>query len=401
MQTKIISKLLGKTGKRISNTFLINLIVVSVGLLTNIFIARLFGQENFGIYSYFFGLTNLVYIFASFGLVNSIAKLRKEDVNKILIKKIILFLVTTSFIVSFIAYYIGEFLNINPKINYLFIFIFAYSTIVCMFTILGGALRRLEKYETVTYFSLYNRLLLIAFVILIAFVGEFWWIFPAMSIAILLLLPFEIKLSSLSKSAINFKKLIKKSLPFFLSIMGINSIYHIDRISIKFVFDFINLGYYTGFANFVNILRTAAYVIPFVMITASARKKYDISKSLKKLIILLLPVSIGVGLTAPKIVPLLFGSEYAQINYILIWAMVLSCTLLVIYSLINSFYLSKAHNKIKNYILGFDAILSTAVNLGLNIYLLKLIGLAGAPIATSIILVGKIGLNYYGLKTSK
>jgi O-antigen/teichoic acid export membrane protein len=394
-----LNKILGKTGERISSTFLVNFVVVSIGLVTNILIARLFGQENFGVYSYFFGLTNLIYIFAGFGLVNSVAKLTKENLSKNLVKKIILFLVAASFIFSLIAYYVGNVFELNPDINYFFISVFGYSMVICIFMMLSGAIRRLEKYELATYFSLYNRIILISLVIVIGFIGKFWWIFPAMAFAILFLLPFEFKRGSFSKKAQKLIPLLKTSLPFFLSIIGVNAIYHIDRISIKFVFDFISLGYYTGFANYVNILRTGAYVIPFVMITASARKKFDISKSVKKLIILLVPISIGIGFTAPIIVPFLFGSEYSQINYLLIWSMVLSCTLLVIYSLINSLYLSKTHNKIKNYILFLDALLSTAINMGLNILLISRIGLAGAPIATSIVLSAKIALNRYGIKT--
>jgi O-antigen/teichoic acid export membrane protein len=398
MQTEMISKILGRTGERISKTFLINLIVVSVGLLTNILIARFFGQELFGVYSYFFGLTNLIYIFASFGLVNSIAKLNPEDLSKSLIKKIILFLITTSFITALFAYALGEYFRLNPDINYFFIFVFLYSAIVCIFTVLGGALRRLEKYETAAYFSLFNRIILILMIIAITTIGKFWWIFPSMTLAILLLLPFEFSKGSFSRQSAKLKELLKTSLPFFLSIIGINAIYHIDRISIKFVLDFAALGYYTGFANFINILRTGAYVIPFVMITASARKKFDTLKSLRKLLFLLLPISLGVGLIAPVIVPLLFGSEYAQINYLLIWSIVISCTLLVLYSLINSLYLSKTNNKRKNYVLLLDAILSTIINLILNIYLITLWGLAGAPIATIIVLILKIILNTYGLK---
>jgi len=82
--------------------------------------------------------------------------------------------------------------------------------------------------------------------------------------------------------------------------------------------------------------------------------------------------------------------------------MVVSSALLVIYSLINSIFLGEhTSNKTTNIILGFDAFLSICVNLILNVILISNFGLIGAPVATAIVLLGKIFLNLFGLKFSR
>jgi O-antigen/teichoic acid export membrane protein len=392
---------LGKTGNIISKVFIINILIVSIGLLTNILLARFFGKENFGIYSYFFGLTNLIYIFASFGLANGIAKLTQKDLSKDLLKNVILFLLATSFVISSIIYLVGEHLNLNPSMDFFFWLIFAYGFGVCIFNFMGGSLRRLEKFKLAINFSLYNRIILIILIGFSIIIRNFWFVLLAMSIAILSLIPLEIKKTKLGLNKLNLRNLIITSIPFFLALINMQSMYHIDRISIKYVLDFAQLGYFSAYSNFINILRIGAFTIPFVMITRSSRQDYNIYKSIKKLVILLSPLALIIGLLSPFIVPFLFGAEFVLVNQTLIWSIVTASSLLVIYSLINSIYLGKGHGKQINIILTIDAILSVIINLILNIILISKMGLVGAPIATSIVLIIKIILNLIGLKLTK
>lgn len=399
--SKIIGKLLGKTGMQISRTFLVNSCVFVVGLFINILIARYFGQESFGVYSYFFGLTNLIYIFASFGLANSVAKLTRDQIGKSLTKKIVLFVAATSFVFSLIAYFAGRVFGLNPDMKFFFWLVFAYSFGVCAFNIMGGLLRRLERFDLAINFSLYNRLFLLALTGVSILLKNFWLALVSMSIAIISLVPFETRKAELSKSAGSLAGTLKASFVFFLALISMHAMYHIDRISINYVLDFVQLGYYTGFSNFVNILRIGAFTIPFVMITKSAHYKYNLFRSARKLLLFVTPVAVIIGLTSPFFVPLLFGAEFQQIDYLLVWSLVLSCLLLVLYSLINSIYLGTENSRKKKIVLIVDAIFSVAVNFALNIVFIQQIGLAGAPVATAIVLLAKIGLNMYGLKSAK
>ncbi|MBT3940932.1 oligosaccharide flippase family protein [Candidatus Woesearchaeota archaeon] len=397
----LATKVFGKTGSIISTTFVIYFIATSVGLLTNIVIARFFGKEMFGVYSYFLSITNLIHIFASFGLANTIAKLTEKQLSRKLLAKILVYVIIASFVFSLVFYQIASYLDLNPALNFFFWLIFGYSLMISVFTILSGAIRRTERYEVSMRFLTFNRVLVFLFILIAILSKNFWLVLLSATVSMLLLVPFKLKLTRLSSQKANFKPLFKKSLPFFLALIGMHSIYYIDRISIKYVLNFSELGYYTGFSNYINILRVSAYVIPFVMITASARKDFNIIGSVKKLISFILPFALAIGLTAPYLVVFLFGSEFAKVDSFLIWSLVISSSLLVIYSLINSIYLGQVQEtRRKVVILTFDAILAIVVNLALNIFLISKIGLAGAPIATITVLAIKILLNTYGLKTS-
>ena len=180
-----ITKILGKTSKILSEVFLINAIIVGIGLLTNILIARWFGQENFGIYMYFFSLTNLIYLFASFGLANYLAKLKQTELSRKLFIVLIVLTLISTFLISSIIYLAGNFLQ--PQIKFWFWLVFLYSFGITLFNITGGALRRLEKFRLAINFSLLNRIFLFSLIVISALMQNFWLVLFSMSIAILIL----------------------------------------------------------------------------------------------------------------------------------------------------------------------------------------------------------------------
>jgi O-antigen/teichoic acid export membrane protein len=387
-----ITKILGKTSKILSEVFMINVLIVSIGLLTNILIARWFGQENFGIFMYFFSLTNLIYLFASFGFANYIAKLRQDELGKKLFAKIILITLITTLIVSILVSIAGQ--NITPPIKFWFWLVFLYAFGITFFNIVGGAIRRLEKFRLAIYFSLLNRIVLLTLIVISAILQNFWFVLLSMSIAILSLVLIELPKLKLVKTNTNIRTTLFRTVPFLLALLSMQALYHIDRVSINYLLSFTQLGYFSGYSNFINILRIGAFTIPFVMITKSSRQKYNLQKSLRKISFLLIPIALGIGLTTPYIVPFLFGPAFMIVNYPLIWMMILASSLLVIYSLVNAIYLGSGISTHRmTHILLFDAGLSVVLNLVLNILLISKYGLVGAPLATAITLFVKIVLN--------
>ena len=391
-----ITKILGKTSKILSEVFLINAIIVGIGLLTNILIARWFGQENFGIYMYFFSLTNLIYLFASFGLANYLAKLKQTELSRKLFIVLIVLTLISTFLISSIIYLAGNFLQ--PQIKFWFWLVFLYSFGITLFNITGGALRRLEKFRLAINFSLLNRIFLFSLIVISALMQNFWLVLFSMSIAILSLVLLELPKLKLANKTI-LKPTFFKVAPFLLALLSMQALYHIDRVSINYLLGFVQLGYFSGYSNFINILRIGAFTIPFVMITKSSRQEYNLSRSLRKLCLLLAPIALILGFVAPLIVPFLFGSEYSLVNYPLIWLMILASSLLVIYSLVNSIYLGvgKSNRRMTNILL-VDAIFSVVLNLILNVVLINQYGLVGAPLATAITLLAKILLNIQAIK---
>ena len=294
---------LGKTGNIISEVFLINILIVGVGLLTNTFIARWFGQENFGIFMYFFSITNMIYLFVSFGLANYVAKLKQSELSRKLFIKIIYVILIFNFLGSAIIYIVGR--NLQPQIAFWFWLVFLYSFGMTLFNIVGGALRRLEKFKLAMYFSLFNRIVLIVLVAISALLQNFWLVLLSMSIAIISVILFELPKIKLSNSGASIKTTLNKSIPFLLALLSMQVLYHIDRISIRYLLSFTQLGYFSGYSNFINILRIGAFTIPFVMITKSSRQEYNIYRSLRKLSIVLIPLALIIGFSAPYFVPFL------------------------------------------------------------------------------------------------
>jgi len=409
MKNKLFKRFFGKTGFVVSKVFFIYLLSAGLIFLINIVIARFFGKEYFGIYSYFFGLANLIYLFAVFGCNNSIAKLiaRNKLQAKDLIFKNISLVFMFSIFFSVVGYLIAEYFNLNPSLPYFGFLVFLFVLLISWFTVLTGVLRGFRKFTSASFFLVINRIFLIIGVLVIALLlRNFILILAATSVATLLTYPFiysDIKRAlPENKERVSFKYVLKNSFMFFLVGVSLLSLYFIDRISIRYVLSFSDLGQYSSYATIINVIRVAAYAIPFVLISKSVTIKYQIGSSVKKILSALIPFAVFVGFASYVLVPILFGQEFVIQSVWLPWAIVLSCSLLVIYSFFNSIFVgeggySSGHIKI----LSIDAGLSLLLNLFLNIILIRQIGIIGAPIATSAVLVLKIGLNVYGLKRER
>jgi O-antigen/teichoic acid export membrane protein len=129
----------------------------------------------------------------------------------------------------------------------------------------------------------------------------------------------------------------------------------------------------------------------------AAVSNYKIKKSLFKILIVIIPFAIFVLAASYVIVPLLYGANYKDL-YLPI-ALVISSTLLVIYSYFNSIFVGENEpNKKYLTIISIDFFLSLILNTFLNILFIKKYGIIGAPIATSIVIVLKILLNMYAIK---
>ena len=139
--------------------------------------------------------------------------------------------------------------------------------------------------------------------------------------------------------------------------------------------------------------------LPIVLVPSAAIFQYKIKKSFGKLLIFLIPFAMIIGGLSFLVVPLFYGAGFNLDTPWLPWILVISSSLLVIYTFFNSIYVGE--NKIKKRdmkILGIDAALSIFLNIFLNIIFIKTYGVIGAPIATSIVLLLKIILMFYGLK---
>src|SRR3989338_7293276 len=80
--SNIIKEKIGKTSQKILGVFFIQGLIAGLGLFANVLIARFFGAEALGIYTYFFSLVVIISTLSTFGLQNSVPILLKKKPAK-------------------------------------------------------------------------------------------------------------------------------------------------------------------------------------------------------------------------------------------------------------------------------------------------------------------------------
>lgn len=392
----------GKTIKELLKVYFVNFLIVILGFLANILIARLFGVNNLGIYSYFFSLVSLLSVFGLFGLHDAIAKLiaEKKELSKYLFwKSFIIALPLTLFSSWIILLVLSKYIPKIPTDSFKW-WVLTYIFVNCIYYLGLGVLRGFKKFTTASLFSLYPRALFIPFILLAWQVGRFdWLVLGGMSWSLLILYPLlfdKIKLVGSEKIKSNF--LINTSLVLWMTNLGMLALIHLDKLIIGSLVSWSELGQYTAYSNTVNLLRLGAFVLPVVLVPMAVTNKYKIKESFKKLILFLIPSGLIMGGLSFWIVPFLFGSETKDVNILLPWLMVLSSCLMVIYSYFSSLYVGEGKSNNRQLIVViFDFVLSILFNIGLTFYLVKYLGLIGAPLALFVVLIFKTVLNIYFL----
>jgi len=187
----------------------------------------------------------------------------------------------------------------------------------------------------------------------------------------------------------------------FLMALSFNAMYNIDKIAIKYVLDFSQLGLFSAYASVVNSIRLIAPAFPFILIPAAAQTKYNIKKSLQKTLFFLIPLASSIVVGSYLFVPILYGAEFSA-EFLLPALIAIPSSLLVVYALLIGIFVGECkESKFKRKILTIDFLTSTIFNLVLNIYFIKLFGILGSPIATAIILSFKIMLILFGYNKIK
>lgn len=394
----------GVTSKYLAKTYFVyGFISISI-LLTKVLIARMYGQENLGIYTYFFGLVSLAFLFTSFGIPEALTQTLAKDRRYLKSGLKHFFVLIIPFTVVFILGFIfaTDHLNLNPKIGLFNLAFILYIVFYTLFYLTYSILRGYKQFVIGSFFSLCNRLFFIALILILFFISTgFIWLLFALSIALLLAaflaLPRLIKGTEKEQINIPRKTFLKIVIALFLTQVSFYSLRYIDIVSIQYLLNLMDLGLYSAYTSVTNIIRLIAYVFPVVVLPMAVTSKFKLRMAFKKILTLIIPFSIIVLVLTYFVVPLFYGAEY-QVTYLPIY-LVISSFLLVLYSYFNSVFVGE--NKFSKFyitLLIVDVCLSLILNTILNLYLISKLGLIGAPIATSIVIVLKIGLNIYGIK---
>src|SRR3989344_1611384 len=392
----------GKTSSYLIKTFLMyGLIAVSI-IITKVLIARFYGQEELGLFSFFFGLVSLVFLFTSFGCPEALTQVivknptafpdaAKKAGRLILIFSVIVTIpfLTTNFFLP----------TTGLKINFA-LYLMTYTFFYLSYSFFRGQ----KQFVTGTAYSLLNRLLFIGAIFAGAYLSApFEIVLSGLSVALLLFtlptLPALLRSwrAAAEKSTIPFREFLLLAFSLFLMQAGFYLLREADLIIIPYLTDFKELGLYSAHSSLSNIIRLIAYVFPVVVLPLAVTSKYKLKRSLTKILLLLIPFSTIILGATYLLVPLLYGPEYFHGTLPL--ALVLSSAIMVVYSYFNSVFVGE--NRVSGAVLkivGLDFVLSLLVNTGLTILLVWSWGIIGAPIATALTVLLKIWLNVYGIK---
>lgn len=392
----------GKTSSHLIKTFLMyGLIALSI-IATKVLIAHFYGQEELGLFSFFFGLVSLVFLFTSFGCPEALTQVIVKNPTALpdaaqKAGKIILFF-SVLVIIPFLA--TDFFLpTAGLKINFV-LYIITYTFFYLSYSFFRGQ----KQFVRGTAYSLLNRLLFIGAIFAGAYLSApFEIVLSGLSAALLLstlpTLPALLRSwkAAAEKSTIPSREFLLLAFSLFLMQAGFYLLREADLIIIPYLTDFKELGLYSAHSSLSNIIRLIAYVFPVVVLPMAVNSKYKLKQSLTKILLLLIPFSIIILGATYLLVPLLYGDEYRHATLPL--ALVLSSAIMVFYSYLNSVLIGE--NRVSRAVLkivGLDFFLSLLANTGLTILFVQSWGIIGAPIATIVTILMKIWLNVYGIR---
>ena len=392
----------GQTTPQLYRTFFIYALIALSIIGTKVLIARLYGQEELGIFSYFFSLVTVAFLFTSFGLCEAITQtvVRRPGRLRNALGKTILFIIPSTIIIS-IPFVASNYLlsSSSLKINFVF-YILTYTLFYLTYSILRG----FKKFTEGSWYSLMNRILFMVFIVIAArWAFPFDWVLLSLSVALCLAgvmaLPSIYKLwkRSPKTESVPSKEFLSLAGSLFMMQTGFYVLREMDIIIIPYIVDFNQLGIYSAQSSLSNIIRLIAYVFPVVVLPMAVANQYKIKESLYKILKILIPFSLLILLATYIFVPLLYGTGYS--DRWLPAVLVLAAALLVIYSYFNSILVGE--NKMSGFylkIIVIDFLISVIINTVLLILFIRWWGIVGAPLAISVVIILKILLNIYGIR---
>lgn len=392
----------GETAPHLIRTFVMYGFIAFSIVATKVLVAKLYGQETLGIFSFFFSLASVAFMITSAGILEALTQtiVREGGALKDVLKKSLFYLtMTTSLLLP--PFLLTDFFLPDSflKVDFLL-----YILIYTLFYLVYSIFRGYKKFFECTLYSLINRLIFIVFVFVLGILSINFNV-VLLSLSGALILATIISMPSLFKllqkiptpTKINNKQFIYLAFSLFLTQSGFYFLREMDNIIIPYLTNFTELGAYSAHASITNVIRLIAYVFPVVVLPMAAISRYKVKESFVKIIKILLPFSFLVLISTYILVPWLYGESY--IDYILPLALVFSSSLLVIYAYFNSVFVGE--NKVSKdtiIIVIADFLLTLIINTGLIILFVSELGVIGAPLASSLTLLMKIMLNIYGIK---
>jgi len=385
--------------------------IITIGLtyFYTIYTARYLGAQGFGILSFAIAFTGIICLLADLGLsVLTTREISRNNllagryIGNILAIKTILAIFTFGFtviVINLLGY---------PSKTILVVYMITFSTIFSSFSdVFNSIFQAFQKMEYISFGVILNSVLMfIGIVIAISQNQDLIIVASIYLFASLIIFLYSLCICIwkflIPKIELDFsfwKKLLKDSIPFWMSSVFIILYFRIDMIMLSMMKGDAAVGWYSASYRLIDGLSLIPSVFMSVMFPVFS-KYYIYSKnslevafikSLKFITIIAIPIGIGITILSNEIIMFIFGNEYAPsvpALKIIIWASVFSFINFTPATLLNS------TNKHK--VLMIFTFVGAILNITLNFFLIPSFSYLGAGIATVIteFIVGLLMISF-------
>ena len=387
------------TARRITTNFISlttsEVISKVLQLAVFIYLARVLGKENFGIFSFAFAFAFIVTVVSDFGL--STLFVREISRNKKLAAKYHFNgMIAKVFLSSLVTVFAVIFLNLMGyqhevrKVAYIILSF----TLLQSFTELNYSIfRAFEKMYYEMIIKLLRIFSLVAFVLYFGSNGydvfKIVLVFPVVELVMLSLsfiFVYKKFIEIKPEFDYNFSKdFLKESSLFFFSIVVTTIYLYVDQVILSKLRGTTEVGVYSAAANIVIALifiplvycNSIYPVISRLYITSKKSLKLAYERSFKYMLLLGLPIAVGIYALAGKIILLLYGKDYS--NSAIVLGILSGYIFLKFLNPVTGFTLM-ATNKQKTRLYSQSS--AAVINVILNLMLIPFYGVTGAAIAT-------------------
>lgn len=402
--------------RSIKKNFLYNMVyqilVIIMPLITTPYIARVIGPTGSGTYSYTYSIANYFVIFAMLGINNYgnrlIAK-NRDDENKLSYEFTSLFILHTLIsLISLIVYIIfSVFIVKDYQTFFLLQGIYVLSAVFDINWLFFG----LEEFKLTVTRNIIIKLISVVLIFTLVKTYDDLILYILILngsnlLSQLMLYPFlrknKIKLTKISWNVIfkHFKPLII----LFIPVLALSIYKLMDKIMIGKIINLTEVGLYEYAERIINLPMTLITTLGTVMLprmsnlvakNADKEIKEYISKSMKFILFLSMPICVGIIMISNDFIPFFLGNSYNK-TVILVQILAITIPIISFANVIRTQYLIP---KSKDKDFSISLLLGALVNFILNYILIERYQSIGACIAT--VMAETVVMLYQAFKVKK
>jgi O-antigen/teichoic acid export membrane protein len=310
------------------------------GFIWTVLTARYLGSYNFGIMSFAMSFAGIIVIFMDLGVSTYATRDMSRDnelasnyLGKLIPLKILLSLV--SIIISLIILFIMGKNNLTIIVTLIFVLEYA---LMSMSNLFQGGFQSFGKIEYQAKGVIINSFLILTFIFitiyfklgLIFLAFAYCFSYVVMLVYLVINSRKHITIPNFKISPNFCKKAIKFSIPFALTSLFATIYFSIDMVMLSVISGDIATGIYNASYKIITVLTTFFPVYQVVIFPLMSKLfkgskdllKLSYVKSVKYLLLIIMPITLGIVLYATPLVTLIYGNEYVMSGptmQILVW----------------------------------------------------------------------------------